>query len=477
MEPRLRRLDQWKSHGVDPFGQAFLDTLPSAQILSWEPRNQRVRLAGRIIAWRDMGKSVFAHLLDQSGKIQIYGNVQSLGEESYRLFKELELGDIVGIEGELFSTRTGEKTVRARSFRLLCKSLRPIPSLWYGLQDPELRSRHRYLDLIANPERREVFLLRSRLIRQLRRMLEDRGFIEVETPILHPVAGGATARPFVTHHTTLDLDLYLRIAPELYLKRLLVAGFEKIYELGRNFRNEGISRKHNPEFTMLEAYWAYADYRTMAKLVEELIVGLAQELLGKLQYSLRTLEDRLVEIDLTPPWEWKTYRQCIEEAAGSDWYLLSFEEQKKRALELGVETHGTTDPVDLSQKIFEKRVESQTYCPLFVSHLPAELVPLAKPNAQDPTVVDAFELIIGGMEIAPGYSELNDPLLQRKRMETRLEEGGTIDEDFLHALQYGMPPAGGIGIGIDRLVMVFSGVSSIREVIFFPTHRPKPFPL
>lgn len=474
LQVRRTKLSAWQAEGTDPFGGSFPGTRSVADTVSSFQEEAPAKLAGRVVAFRDMGKSIFGHFLDQSGRLQFYANAQSLGD-ALDSFRRLDLGDIIGVEGTLFTTRTGEKTVKVTRFVLLSKSLRPLPSQWHGLSDAESRYRQRYLDMIANPEVRDTFVLRSRIVREIRRYLEERGFMEVETPMMQAIAGGAAARPFVTHHNALGLELYLRIAPELYLKRLLVGGFEKVFEVNRNFRNEGISRKHNPEFTMLEAYWAYADYQTMAELVEGLIVHLAKEIIGTLQIPCGPADaDPRPTIDLTTPWPRKKYRDCVREAAGADWFDVTPEERRARAVALGVEISPAMEDFEVTNQIFEKKVEAVTMNPLFVTHLPKELVPLAKQNAADPSVVDVYELIINGQEISPGYSELNDPVIQRQRLEAQAgEEVQKLDEDFLLALEYGMPPAGGIGLGIDRLVMLLTGAESIRDVILFPLLRPR----
>jgi lysyl-tRNA synthetase class 2 len=359
---------------------------------------------------------------------------------------------------------------------LLAKALRPLPEKWHGLQDIEARYRQRYLDLLTNEHSRGVFEKRIAIVRETRRFFEDRGFVEVETPILQAIAGGAAAEPFRTHHKALGLDLYLRIALELYLKRLLVGGFSKVFEINRNFRNEGISRKHNPEFTMLEAYWAYADFEKMANLTEELICHLAEKICGSLAIEHRSADGEVVRtINLKRPWRWARYQDVIREAAGKDWFELSSEQRRDRAMNrFKLEIVPQLADFEVTHHVFEKLVEEKTIDPLFVTHCPKELVPLAKQNSQDNSLVEVFELIINGAEIAPGYSELNDPLLQRQRLlEQAGEETQRIDEEFLLALEYGMPPAGGVGIGIDRLVMLLTGADSIRDVILFPLLRPK----
>ena len=476
---RRARLDTWRGLGIDPFGGAFPGTETCAEVIANYADERRVRVAGRLISKREMGKNVFAHIQDESGKLQVYAQVQGLGDK-FAFWKLLDLGDFIGGEGTLFTTKTGEKTVRLSDLRILSKSLRPIPSQWYGLADVEQRYRQRHVDLIVSDEARRVLLLRSRIVREVRRFFEERGFIEVETPMMQTVAGGAAARPFITRHQALGIDLFLRIAPELYLKRLLVGGFTKIFEINRNFRNEGISRRHNPEFTMLEAYWAHADFEMMAVLVEELITTVAQKSVGTLQVGGRPASEdgavpALPPIDLTSPWPRRRYRDLVEAAAGSDWFAVTPEERRARCAALGVEIAPTMEDFEVTNQVFEKLVEAKTRNPLFVTHLPKELVPLARQNAEDPSVVDVFELIIGGQEIAPGYSELNNPLVQRERLEAQAgEEKQNLDEDFLAALEYGMPPAGGIGLGIDRLVMTLTGAESIRDVILFPLLKPKP---
>ena len=480
---RRARLDTWKGLGVDPFGAAFPGTETCRQIVENYADERPVRIAGRLISKREMGKNVFAHIQDETGKLQVYAQVQGLGDK-FAFWKLLDIGDFIGGEGTLFTTKTGEKTVRLSDLKILSKSLRPIPSQWYGLADIEQRYRQRHVDLIVNEEARRVLLLRSRIVLEIRRFFEERAFIEVETPMMQTIAGGAAARPFVTRHNALGIDLYMRIAPELYLKRLLVGGMGKVFEINRNFRNEGISRRHNPEFTMLEAYWAYADFEAMAQLVEELITTVAQKVMGTLQVGGRAEDSEkklsaVAPIDLTPPWPRKKYRDLVRDAVmektGHDWFSLNPEHQRRLCEhDLGVEISPAMQDFEVTNQVFEKLVEARTRNPLFVTHLPAELVPLAKQNSADPTVVDVFELIIGGQEIAPGYSELNNPVVQRERLQAQAgEEKQNLDEDFLTALEYGMPPAGGIGLGIDRLVMTLTGAESIRDVILFPLLKPK----
>jgi lysyl-tRNA synthetase class 2 len=475
---RRARLDTWRELGIDPFGQPFPGTETCGQVVQNYADERPVRIAGRLISKREMGKNVFAHIQDETGKLQVYAQVQGLGDK-FAFWKMLDIGDFIGGEGTLFTTKTGEKTVRLSDLKILSKSLRPIPSQWYGLSDVEQRYRQRYVDLIVSEEARRVLLLRSRIVSEVRRFFEAREFTEVETPMMQTVAGGAAARPFVTKHNALGIDLYMRIAPELYLKRLLVGGFTKVFEINRNFRNEGISRRHNPEFTMLEAYWAYADFESMAQLVEDLITSVAQKVMGSLQVGGRPASEdgsvpALPPIDLTGPWPRQRYRDLVQAAAGDDWFTLNAQERRDRCVQLGVEISPAMEDFEVTNQIFEKLVEAKTRNPLFVTHLPTELVPLARQNSADPSVVDVFELIIGGQEVAPGYSELNDPVLQRQRLEAQAgEEKQNLDEDFLTALEYGMPPAGGIGLGIDRLVMTLTGAESIRDVILFPLLKPK----
>jgi lysyl-tRNA synthetase class 2 len=392
------------------------------------------------------------------------------------LFALLDIGDFIGVEGTCFITKTGEPSLKAHTFQLLAKALRPLPEKWHGLQDVEARYRQRYLDLLTNERSRAVFQKRIAIVRETRRFLEERGFLEVETPILQTVAGGAAAEPFKTHHKALGIDLYLRIALELYLKRLLVGGFNKVFEINRNFRNEGISRKHNPEFTMLEFYWAYADFEKIANLAEELICDLAEKICGSLIVEHTDADEKVVRtINLNRPWRRVRYRDLVRNVAGNDWFELSPEQRRDRAIEeFKLEILPQLADFEVTQHVFEKLVEEKTVDPLFVTHCPKELVPLARQNATDNSLVDVFELIINGAEIAPGYTELNDPIVQRERLEEQAgEEKQKIDEEFLLALEYGMPPAGGIGIGIDRLTMLLTGADSIRDVILFPLLRPR----
>jgi lysyl-tRNA synthetase class 2 len=471
---RRQKLQQLAGKKVDPFGGSFEVSGSISQIRDAFVEGKKVRAAGRITAHRNMGKSQFLDLSDVSGRIQIFINLKECTLEEAEIFQLLDLGDFLGVEGECFVTKTGEPTIRAARFQVLAKALRPLPDKWHGVTDVEIRYRQRYLDLIANPESRKIFLQRSRLVREIRTFLDQRGFVEVETPMMQPIAGGAAAQPFQTYHKALNVDLFLRIAPELYLKRLLVGGFPKVFEMNRNFRNEGISRRHNPEFTMLEIYWAYADFEKMAELVEELICHLAEAVVGTLDIEHRDGDGAIKRtIHLQPPWRRARYAELIR-AIDPAWFDRSPEAKIVRCRELGVEIHPTMEEFEITQQVFEKLVEEKTIDPLFVTHLPTELVPLAKQNATNSTEVDVYELIINGQEISPGYSELNDPIAQRQRLlEQAGEETQKLDEDFLLALEYGMPPAGGVGIGIDRLMMALTGAESIRDVILFPHLKPK----
>jgi len=471
---RRKKLDTLRAQGVEPFGKAFATSGDISEIRAKFKEGEMVRAAGRITAHRDMGQSHFLDLRDATGRIQIYIHAREVGTELVDLFRLLDIGDFIGVEGTCFLTKTGEPTLKVRTFQMLAKSLRPLPEKWHGLQDIEARYRQRYLDLLTNERSRENFEKRIAIVRETRRFFEDRGFREVETPILQTIAGGAAAEPFSTHHKALGLDLYLRIAPELYLKRLLVGGFNKVFEINRNFRNEGISRKHNPEFTMLEAYWAYADFEKMANLVEELICHLAQVICGSEQIEHRDVDGKITRtINLKRPWRRVRYRDLIREIDPA-WFEYPSEKRRERCAELQVEISPRMADYEVTQQVFEKLVEEKTIDPLFVTHCPKELVPLARQNNEDDSVVDVFELIINGVEIAPGYSELNDPDVQRQRLLEQVgEETQKIDEEFLLALEHGMPPAGGIGIGIDRLSMLLTGAESIRDVILFPLLKPK----
>ena len=467
---RREKLNRLKELGVNAYGEKFLINHEIVELSESFKEETKVVIAGRITAHRDMGKSHFFDVSDFKGRIQCYLNEKAVGDENFEIFKQLDLGDWIGIEGETFKTKVGEPTVKVSSFKVLSKSLRPLPDKYHGLSDKETRYRQRYLDLVSNEASRDVFLKRSLIVREIRDFLQDRGFIEVETPMLQDVPGGAAARPFETHHNALDMPLYMRIAPELFLKRLLVGGMTKVFELNRNFRNEGISRRHNPEFTMLEAYWAFADFEAMADLVEEMVCAVAEKFCGGLNIETKDDEGKILKsIDLSRPWKRAPYRELIIEVAGNDWFEISDKHRREKCKDLGVEISDLMEDYEVTQQVFEKLVEEKTFDPLYVTHVPKELVPLAKQNADDDSLVDVYELIINGQEISPGYSELNDPDIQRKRLLDQAgEETQKVDEEFLMALEHGMPPAGGIGIGIDRLVMMLTGADSIRDVVLFP---------
>ncbi|GAT33085.1 lysyl-tRNA synthetase, class 2 [Terrimicrobium sacchariphilum] len=469
---RRQKLDALRAKGVRPFGGRFPTDGSISDVRNAFAEGKTVRAAGRITAHRDMGKSRFLDLSDITGRMQLFLHAKEIGEDAFATFQQLDIGDWMGVEGEYFTTKTGEPSIRVKTLTVLSKALRPLPDKWHGVQDAEIKYRQRYLDLISNPESREVFLQRIAIVREIRRFLDERGFLEVETPMMQAVAGGAAAAPFKTHHNALSMDLFLRIAPELYLKRLLVGGFPKVFELNRNFRNEGISRRHNPEFTMLEVYWAFSDFESMSELVEEMICHLAQSVRGTLQIEHKDAEGNVTKtIDLSRPWKRARYSDLIKGVV-PEWYELSSEAKRAKCVELGLDIQHCTEDFELTQHVFEKLVEEKSINPLFVTHCPKELVPLANQNAEDDSVVDVYELVINGQEISPGYSELNDPDIQRQRLEH--QSGGEtqkLDEDFLGALEYGMPPAGGVGIGIDRLVMMLTGAESIRDVILFPHMR------
>ena len=467
---RREKLNRLRELGVNPYGERFLIDKEIDELSESFNEGSKVVVAGRITAHRDMGKSHFFDISDFKGRIQCYLNAKAVGEESFEIFKQLDLGDWIGIEGETFKTKVGEPTVKVESFKVLSKSLRPLPDKYHGLSDKETRYRQRYLDLVSNEASRNVFLKRSLIVREIRDFLQDRGFIEVETPMLQDVPGGAAARPFETHHNALNMPLYMRIAPELFLKRLLVGGMTKVFELNRNFRNEGISRRHNPEFTMLEAYWAYADFEAMADLVEEMVCSVAEKYCGGLNIETKDEDGNVTKnINLSRPWKRAPYKELIKDVAGQDWFEFTSDQRREKCTELGVEISEQMEDYEVTQQVFEKLVEEKTFDPLYVTHVPKELVPLAKQNTDDDSLVDVYELIINGQEISPGYSELNDPDIQRQRlMDQAGEETQKVDEEFLTALEHGMPPAGGIGIGIDRLVIMLTSAESIRDVVLFP---------
>lgn len=594
IEQRKAKLASLRAKGIDPFQNKFTtdstcDNARSKFDKGEVPEGTRYSVAGRITAHRDMGKSMFIDVRDQSGRVQVYAQKQALEEKqagSFDIFKHLDLGDFIGVTGTMFRTKTNEPSLKLEAFTILAKSLRPPPAKWHGIEDTEIRYRQRYLDLIGNPEVKDVFLKRSAIVREIRSFFHGRGYVEVETPVMQAIPGGAAAAPFITKHNALGCDFYLRIALELYHKRLLVGGIDKLFEIGKNFRNEGLSRRHNPEFTMLEAYCAFGDYQSMMETVESLIKHVAQRVIGTLQlprkqsaavaaaidraveqleelaqetfvqkirtflaefdpnfgrevqlirsslFSLRNqlaevpaveiaqsakkliaelvsnvsynqwavsgfqdgdlvqqrkkiethlqVATRLLESEIQNPtidlgrWEKRKYKDLIKAAAGSDWFDISPAERRQRAQDLGAEIGKEYEDFEVTGAVFEKLIEPTLIQPTFVTHLPKELVPLAKLSPDDPTTVEVFECCINGQEISPGYTEQNDPIQQRQTLEHQAGgEQQKLDEDFLVALEHGMPPAGGIGIGIDRLCMMLLGQESIRDVILFPQLKPK----
>ena len=590
IEQRKTSLAKLREKGIDPFKNKFAPGVgcgeARAKYVAGEfKEGHHVEIAGRITAHRDMGKSQFMDLRDGSGRIQIYAQKQTLGDEQFDIFKHLDLADFIGVKGEMFTTKAGEPSVKVTSFTILAKALRPPPAKWHGLEDTEIRYRQRYLDLMGNPEVKETFLKRSAIVHEIRQFFHSRGYVEVETPAMQAIPGGAAAAPFKTFHNALGCDFYLRIALELYHKRLLVGGIDKLFEIGKNFRNEGLSRRHNPEFTMLEAYCAFGDYESMMETVEALICHVAKQVMGTLiiqhdrresfvaalnnaiarlensyaqlhkveiQSSSKLMDENLKKahqtlsevrsrapsepvsklaqeadqavshfsvtlapvlnqegdiqswtekdrtawakykdaiksvmgvflpfvetkvIDLTPPWRRAKYKDLVKEKAGADWFDIPPAERRQRAHDLGAEIGKEYEDFEVTGAVFEKLIEPTLIQPTFVTHLPKELVPLAKLSPDDPTTVEVFECCINGQEIAPGYTEQNDPIAQRNTLEHQAGgEQQKLDEDFLVALEHGMPPAGGIGIGIDRLCMMLLGQESIRDVILFPQLKPK----
>jgi lysyl-tRNA synthetase class 2 len=483
IEQRIRKLDELRQAGVKPFGGAFyaddhasdlLSAHQSATHDSLEASPVTCSLAGRIVAMRDFGKAAFAHLQDSTAKIQLYFRKDILGE-GYKTVKKLDIGDIVGIKGKLFRTKTDELTVQVEEFTLLTKSLRPLPEKWHGLKDIETRYRQRYVDLIVNPEVRQAFVKRSVIIKAIRDFLEAKGFIEVETPMMQPIPGGATARPFITHHLALGVDLYLRIAPELYLKRLLVGGYERVYELNRNFRNEGISTRHNPEFTMLEFYVAYRDYHFLMSFTEELIPFVAEKTLGTLKIPYGGMT-----IDLTPPWPRIPMLEALKQKGVPEDIMHDREKAREWAISQKIVIHPGASLGKILDEIFQDKVEPYLIQPTFIIDYPIELSPLAKRKPENPDLVERFELFIASREIANAFSELNDPVDQNERFQKQVEaklggddEAHWMDDDFIRALEYGMPPAAGEGIGIDRLAMLLTNSQSIRDVILFPQLKPE----
>ncbi|MCK4532487.1 lysine--tRNA ligase [bacterium] len=475
---RKDKLAELYEKGVNPFPHKFEGKCKSIDLNeefkslnNGEESDKRVSFAGRMISRRIMGKVSFSHLKDGWGKVQIYVGKNDLGEENYLFYKRMDIGDFVGVEGKVFKTRTGEITIHADKLILLAKSLRVLPEKWHGLKDTEIRYRQRYVDLIMNDRAKEIFVIRSRIIKMIRQFLDKRDFLEVETPMMQSVVGGATAKPFVTHHNALNMDLFLRVAPELYLKRLIVGGMERVYELNKNFRNEGISTRHNPEFTMLEIYQSYSDYNEMMEVCEEMLVGITKEIFGKLE-----IEYKGNKIDLSPPWERKCFFDLLHENTGIDFSKV---EEKKEMMDiadkLNVKYERETKSHKVLDHIFDAFVVPKLVQPIFITDYPKYLSPLAKSREDNPEIVERFELFIGNFELANAYSELNDPGEQKKRMGEQMkakqkgdQEAQMMDDDYIRALEYGMPPCGGLGIGIDRLVMLLTNSSSIREVILFP---------
>jgi len=476
---RREKLEELRQKGIEPFGHRYeRDTMCKTILEDFESlEGQTVKIAGRIMSKRRHGKAGFANIADLSGNIQLYFRQDDVGAEKYELFKSLDIGDILGVEGFVFLTQKGEKSVHVKDFSYLAKSLKPLPEKWHGLKDVETRYRQRYVDLIVNPEVKEVFIKRSRIIQALRRYLDSRGFLEVETPMMHPIAGGAAARPFITHHNALDMDLYLRIAPELYLKRLIVGGLERVYEINRNFRNEGIDTRHNPEFTMLELYQAYADYSDMMKLIEDMLCSVLLEINGSTQVEY---EGQI--IDFAAPWRRITMLEAIKEYTGVDFAAIKTDEEARlvaRQLKIEADLEKASRG-EIINEVFEAYVEDKLIQPTFVYGHPVDISPLAKRNPQNPEYTERFELYINSWEIANAFSELNDPIDQKGRFIKQMEkraggdaEAHMMDEDYINALEYGMPPTGGMGIGIDRLCMIMTGAASIRDVILFPTLRKR----
>ncbi|MEN2985171.1 MAG: lysine--tRNA ligase [Thermodesulfovibrionaceae bacterium] len=483
IQQRIKKLENLKNLGIEPYNGVFEPSTSTEEIFQryggfnrdyFESENISVCIAGRVILFRDFGKTCFAHLQDFTGKIQIYFRKDIL-QDKFSLLKNLDIGDIVGVRGRLFRTKTDELTVEVQDFVFLSKSLRPLPEKWHGLKDIEARYRQRYVDLIVNPSVKETFIKRQKIIKYMREFLENEGFIEVETPMMHLIAGGARAKPFKTYHEALDMELYLRIAPELYLKRLLVGGFERVFEIGKNFRNEGISTKHNPEFTMIEFYVAYKDYHWLMSFTERLLSYIVEKLYGQFKVKFG---DTL--IDFTPPYKRITMYDALIQNGVPEEAIKDWDEAYKFAKDMGIEISKDSSLSRILDEIFKEKVEPKLIQPTFVIDYPVELSPLAKRKRENPELVERFELFIAGREIANAFSELNDPIDQKERflkqLEERMkgdEEASEMDEDFIRALEIGMPPAAGEGIGVDRLVMILTDNQSIRDVILFPLLRPE----
>ena len=480
LQIRRDKLKELQDAGMDPFQQTKYSVTAHSQEIkdNFETmEGQTVSVAGRLMSKRGMGKAVFCDLQDVQGRIQLYVRIDELGEEPFARFKKVDIGDIVGVEGEAFRTKRGEISVKANKVTLLSKSLRPLPEKFHGLTDKETRYRQRYVDLIVNPEVRQAFVVRSRFIKHVRDFLDNRGYMEVETPVLNTISGGATARPFITHHNTLDIDMYMRIATELPLKRLIVGGMDRVYELGRIFRNEGMDPKHNPEFTTVELYEAFADFNDMMDLFEELLSSAAQKILGTYQ-----VEWQGEKIDLTPGWPRLPMHEAVKQYCGIDFMAITSDEEAVAAAKsIGVELPETADKTwgNALYECFDQKVEEKLIQPTFITMHPVDVSPLAKRSPKDPRLTERFELFICHSEMGNAFSELNDPIDQRGRFQKQVElrdkgddEAGMMDEDFLNALEYGMPPTGGLGIGIDRCVMMLTNSDTIRDVILFPTMKP-----
>lgn len=479
LKVRRLKLQELQENSKDPFKIVKYDVTHSTKdiIDNYDAMEGKfVSIAGRLMSKRGMGKASFCDVQDRDAKIQIYVKIDEVGQETYENFKKFDIGDIVGVKGEVFKTHKGEISVKVKDVILLSKSLLPLPEKWHGLKDTDLRYRQRYVDLIVNPEVKNTFIVRSKIIKAIRKYLDDRGFLEVDTPLLNTIPGGAAARPFVTHHNTLDIDLYLRIAPELYLKRLIVGGLEKVYEMGRMFRNEGMSIKHNPEFTMMEVYEAYNDYKGMMELCEGIISSAALEVLGTTKVTYQEQE-----IDLTPPWNRMTMVEAVKKYTGIDFSGISGDEEARRiASEKKLHMKGNPSKGEILNLMFEEFVEEHLVQPTFIYDYPVEVSPLTKRKPDMPDFTERFEVFIYGREMGNAYSELNDPIDQRDRFVKQVqkreagdEEANMMDEDFLTALEYGMPPTGGLGIGIDRLIILLTDSYSIRDVLLFPTMKPR----
>ena len=479
MQVRIDKMHKIEEHGWKPFGYRFLHTHRAADIAAQfdelSEKETEVKMAGRIMAIRGHGKTCFMDMQDKTGRIQVYVRKDVIGEENYALIKLMDIGDTVGITGTAFRTHMGELSIKANSVEMLSKSLRPLPEKWHGLKDVETRYRQRYVDLIVNPEVRDTFVKRSQIIRSVREVLDSHDFLEVETPILNTIAGGAAARPFISYHNALDMQVYMRIAPELYLKRLIVGGMDRVYEMGRVFRNEGIDNRHNPEFTSVEIYQAFADYRDMMDLTEEVVVKTAEKVLGT-----TTINYEGTTIELASPWKRMSMIEAVKEYSGKDFTnVTDLEEARAIAKELNVAIEPSFGIGKIINACFEEYVEDKLIQPTFITGHPKEISPLAKSNPENPEITDRFEAYIYGRELCNGFTELNDPIDQKERFLKQVEErangdeeANMMDEDFVNALEYGLPPTGGLGIGIDRLVMFLTNSSTIRDVLFFPTMKP-----